>query len=244
MTGHNPPDCRRFPPPGCTSPSTTADHDFRLAKRSTVAGRSTESMRTTSADPARAQSTYSLPMASPLRTLANVVRRAVSHRDLDLYVLAAGALVFTVLGSAGMANASALSSATLGLLTFLALAQIRSRRQVAEIAETRRMTRTEVLRSNFPEDLVVRRQEARSLLLIGRSLGRTIETSRTYLRHSLAAGADVRVLMVDPDDDSAVRVAASSTADFARIERLRSRIRASLEDSPACRRRAAGSRCG
>lgn len=154
----------------------------------------------------------------------------VSHRDLDLYVLAVGALVFTLLGSAGMASAAALSSATLGLLTFLAVAQVRSRRQVAEIAETRRVTRTDVLSTDFPEDLVRRRQEARSLLLVGRSLGRTIETSRAYLRRSLVAGAHIRVLLVDPDDDGAVGVAARSSADSARVEGLRRRIRASLDE--------------
>ncbi|WP_319463579.1 hypothetical protein [Micromonospora sp. RTP1Z1] len=169
-------------------------------------------------------------MKSPLRTVGGFIRGAVSHRDLDLYVLAASALVFTLLGSAGMASAAALSSATLGLLTFLAVAQIRSRSQVADIADARRIRHTDVLRSNFPENLVGRRQDARSLLLIGRSLGRTIETSRAYLRRSLAAGAHIRVLLVDPDDEGAVHVAASSTADFARVERLQARIRASLEE--------------
>jgi hypothetical protein len=169
-------------------------------------------------------------MSRPLRTLGELIRRAVSHRDVDLYVLAVGALVFTVLGSAGLTNAAALSSATLGLLTFLAVAQIRSRRQIAEIAESRTTTHTDVLRTGFPEDLAARRQEARSLLLIGRSLGRTIATTRVHLRRSLAAGAHVRVLLVDPDDDGAVRAAASSTADSARVERLRSRIRASLDE--------------
>lgn len=173
---------------------------------------------------------YPRYMQRPGRSFGRLLHRMVLHRDLDLYVLAAGALVFTVLGSAGLADAAALSSATLGLLTFLAIAQIRSRRQVGEIGGLGRVTRTDVLSTDFPDDLGVRRQHARTLLLIGHSLRRTVETSRGHLRRSLDAGAQIRVLLVDPDDENAVRTLAGADADEQTVTRLRGRINASLEE--------------
>jgi hypothetical protein len=149
-------------------------------------------------------------------------------RDLDLYVLAIAALVFALLGAVEIAHPTVTSSAILGVLTFLAVAQIRSRRQVSEIAEASRMAPTDILRRDFPPDLLDRRHHARTLLLIGISHYRTIPTSHRRLRDSLSAGAQVRVLLLDPDDECALHVAASSSPDFIDAEVLRDRIQTSL----------------
>jgi hypothetical protein len=64
--------------------------------------------------------------------------RIISDEYLDLYILAAAALTFTVLGAVGVADIKVLASVILALLAVLAYSQIRSRRHVADIAKAQR----------------------------------------------------------------------------------------------------------
>ncbi|WP_061297339.1 hypothetical protein [Herbidospora cretacea] len=129
--------------------------------------------------------------------------KLVHDDNLDLYALALVALVFTALGVVGLAETSALISATLALLAFLAFSQIKSRRQVAGVVAERG-----VLREDFPPDLAARRARARDYLFIGRSMARTSNTMRGELREMLERGARIRVMMVDPESEPAIAAAA------------------------------------
>jgi hypothetical protein len=60
-----------------------------------------------------------------------------TDENLDLWLLTVAALVFTILGVIGVANQAVLASAILALLAFMATAQVRSRRHVADIARGR-----------------------------------------------------------------------------------------------------------
>ncbi|MEU8243821.1 hypothetical protein AB0C07_36675 [Actinoplanes missouriensis] len=142
-----------------------------------------------------------------------LLHRAVSSPDLDLYVLAAAALVCTVLGSTGVAEPEVLSSAILGLLTFLAVAQVRSRRQVAKLAEAHQRRPTDLLHSEFSEQLFERRANARRLLLIGLSLASTVEAGGQHLRAVLKAGGKVRILVADPYDEATVETIVRRSGD-------------------------------
>lgn len=126
--------------------------------------------------------------------------------NFDLWLLTAAAGVFTVLGIVDVADAAVLSSAILALLAALAIAQIRSRRLVAEIAD--RAQPAEVLLRDFPVDLARRRAEADDVLLIGIAMARTVQGARDDFHRALVRGARLRVLVVDPTDEVLVAQAA------------------------------------
>src|SRR5689334_15750515 len=108
-------------------------------------------------------------------SVRRLVTRIVLDEYLDLYLLAGAALAFTALGIVGLASIKLLTSATVALLAVVALSQIRSRRQVAEIAKGHRFDRLSVFQPGFPDELEAKRGSAASLLLIGISMSRTIQ---------------------------------------------------------------------
>ncbi|WP_432945274.1 hypothetical protein ACQPXM_05115 [Kribbella sp. CA-253562] len=143
---------------------------------------------------------------SLVRASVRAVHRLLTDDNFDLWLLTAAAGVFTVLGIVDVASMSVLSSAILALLAALAVAQIRSRRLVAEIAD--RTEPADVLLRDFPEDLVRRRAEADDVLLIGIAMARTVQGARDDFHRALTRGARIRVLVVDPTDHHLVEQAA------------------------------------
>ncbi|GAB1821481.1 hypothetical protein [Herbidospora sp. RD11066] len=156
-----------------------------------------------------------------MKRLAKLVR----DDNLDLYLLALVALVFTVLGSVGLAETSVLISVTLAVLALLAFSQIKSRRQVADLVADHRL-----LRDDFPADLAARRARARDYLFIGRSMARTSNTMRFELRRILENGGRVRVLIADPDNDAVITAVALHSAGGADPALLAGRIRGVLAE--------------
>src|SRR2546430_7028341 len=69
-----------------------------------------------------------------LRRRLDWVRNLLRNDNIDLYLMAVAAFVFTLLGATGVTSISVLLSMTLAVLAALSLSQIRSRRHVAEIA--------------------------------------------------------------------------------------------------------------
>ena len=124
--------------------------------------------------------------------------RFVTDENLDLWMLAGAAAVFTVLGIVGVASQQVLASAILALLALLAVAQLRSRRDVAHLARSATVTRTDLLQPEFPADLMRRRDQAQDVLLIGTTLARTMTAYRSVLLQPHAAARRVRVLVADP----------------------------------------------
>ncbi|WP_433063341.1 hypothetical protein [Dactylosporangium sp. CS-033363] len=160
-----------------------------------------------------------------LRRAGIWVRDTVFSENADLYVMAAAALVFTILGATGVTGLNATLSMTLAVLAGLAISMIRTRRHVAQLAAAAAADPLGVLRPDFPQDLPRRRVAARDLLFVGLSMSRTSTTSAAGFRALLARGGRIRVLMVDPTDDAAVAQAAGRRG----VEALRARILASLE---------------
>ncbi|WP_204076610.1 hypothetical protein [Planotetraspora phitsanulokensis] len=156
--------------------------------------------------------------------------KALRDENLDLYILVFTALVFTVLGAVNISSTATLSSVTLGALAFLALSQIRSRRHVAEIAKSREVDPLAILRSEFPADLVQRRASATQYLFIGVSMARTVQTMRNDLRRLLLTGTKVRVLLLDPTDETLLRHAAAQAGRDTDPKRLAARISGSIEE--------------
>jgi hypothetical protein len=150
---------------------------------------------------------------------------------LDLYLLAALALVIAILGVTGVADIKVLASAILGLLAVLAFSQIRSRQNVSQITKAQKSDPLAIFRTDFPGDLDKRRASASSLLLIGLSMSRTVRgISQDGLRVILSSGGSVRVLLLDPDNEELVKAASRHRVYGAAPEGLKKRIQGSLDD--------------
>jgi hypothetical protein len=169
---------------------------------------------------------------SCVSSLKRLIVRVIFDEYLDLYVLAVIAVAVSVLGVLGIANVATLVSVALALLAVLAYSQIRSRRQVAEIANSRQHDPLSIFRSDFPEDLIHRRATASSVLLIGISMTRTVQGgSLADLRRTLLSGGRIRVLTLDPTNEELVRAASSQQRHHGMTPaRLKRRIQGALDE--------------
>ena len=157
--------------------------------------------------------------------------RIVSDEYLDLYILAVAALTFTILGFTGIVDTKVLVSVTLALLAILAYSQIRSRRQVADIAAGQRSDPLSIFQAEFPAGLETRRGSASSLLLIGMTMSRTVQGgSLTVLRQVLRSGGKIRVLLIDPTDDALMRAASEHSQRGYTVDRFKRRVESTLEE--------------
>ncbi len=168
-------------------------------------------------------------MPSQTHRVREAITRLATDDNLDLWLLTAAAAVFTVLGIVGVADESVLASAILAFLALLAVSQIRSRRHLEELARAQRTSPTDLLRSDFPENFTERRNQARDVLLIGVALSRTIQTYLEPLRAALTSGAQVRIMVVDPELHDTLRGLTLQAA-YAGPSRASRRIRNSLDE--------------
>jgi len=163
--------------------------------------------------------------------LGRFAARVVFDDYLDLYLLAATALVISILGLTAVVDVKILVSATLALLAVLAFSQIRSRRNVSEITKAQRPDPLAVFRTEFPEDIESRRSSASSLLLIGLSMSRTVRgVSQASLRTILISGGSIRVLLLDPENHELVRAASRYRVHGITPDALKKRIQGSLDE--------------
>jgi hypothetical protein len=163
--------------------------------------------------------------------LKRVVYRIVTDEYLDLYILAATALAVAVLGVLGIADVKTLASVTLALLAVLAYSQIRSRRNVAEIAKAQKSDPLSIFRTTFPEDLISRRATATNLLLIGLTMTRTVQAgSLIDMRQMLRSGGKIRILLVDPTNDELVAAVAMQGPHDINPSHTRRRIQGTLDE--------------
>jgi hypothetical protein len=155
--------------------------------------------------------------------------RLVTDENLDLYLLAAAALTFTVLGFTGVSDVAVLTSAILALLATLALSQIRSRRHIAAIAAGHRADPLALFRDKLPPELDAQRATASSYLFIGESMARLVHTGRDDIRRLIRDGGHVQVLLLDPGDPGLLR-AADRTRERSGDRLLEARISSTLRE--------------
>jgi hypothetical protein len=170
---------------------------------------------------------------SMLSQVRRWVRGSLANENIDLYVMAVAAFVFTILGATGITSTAVLLSMTLAVLAALSLSQIRSRRHVAQIAAAANSDPLAILLTDFPDELARRRPSASELLYIGVSMRRTAPTSMTAFQRILSTGGRIRVLLVDPTDEAALREAFRRRGGSPDINSLRSTILASLSSLTA-----------
>jgi hypothetical protein len=165
--------------------------------------------------------------------------RVINDDNLDLYLLGAVALVFTVLGATGISDVKTLSSVVLALLALLAVSQIRSRRLIEQIRKAQRGGVDTLFARDFPADLPQRRAHARDILLVGLSMAR-VQGMRSDFTAVLAAGGRIRVLVLDPTDEPLIETADRRIAQNLRLGNAQTRIMATLDDLTTMRERMGG----
>ncbi|CRK58283.1 hypothetical protein [Alloactinosynnema sp. L-07] len=166
--------------------------------------------------------------------------RLINDDNVDLYILATVAILFTILGAAGISDVKTLSSVVLGLLAWLALSQIKSRRQLDQLSGAQRPNPSALLQPEFPPDLIARRAASFDILLIGLTMTRTVQGMRSDFPAILTAGGRIRVLVLDPDDDALMATADRRMAHSLGAGRVRQRILTTLDDMTALRARMEG----
>jgi hypothetical protein len=144
-------------------------------------------------------------------------------------------------GLIGVSGVALLLSGVLGVLSVLALSQVKSRRHVAELAELHRSDAAAILHRDFPPDFRPRRAAANDFLFIGVSMRRGVVEVMRDFRRMLAAGARVRVALIDPLDDATVQRALSRQHIPADAARRRASVMSTLDDLAAMRREHGGS---
>jgi hypothetical protein len=166
--------------------------------------------------------------------IRRAVPRIIQDEASDLYVLAAAAFIFTILGVTGVSSLAQLASMILALLAVLELSQIRSRHQVATIARAQRVDPLAVLRTDFPADLLERVARANDLLMIGTTMSRTVQGAyREDMRRMLVRGGRIRVLLLDPSNEELVQAVSKRHSVRLSPDRLMARIEGTLEELSA-----------
>jgi hypothetical protein len=159
-----------------------------------------------------------------------VLTRVVNDDNLDLYLLGTVALVFTVLGITGISDVKTTSAVVVALLALLAFSQIRSRRLIEQIHSERQGGANALFAREFPTELIRRRAQARDILLVGVSMARAVPGMRFDMTSILTAGGRIRVLVLDPTDESLIQIADRRVAQSLAPGTLRTRIMTTLDD--------------
>ncbi|MEV4470635.1 hypothetical protein [Nonomuraea sp. NPDC049504] len=169
-------------------------------------------------------------MTTPGR-VKRAMAKLIVDDNLDLYILAATALIFTVMGSLNVIDdTKTLASVILALLAFLALSQIRSRRHIAEVALSQRMDLTDFFMTAFPAELHQSRAAVDTWLFIGNTMSRTLPTMRVPLHRSLTRGARVQILLLDPTDAALMQVASQDGSIPEDADHLAETVERSLDE--------------
>lgn len=179
-------------------------------------------------------------MANEPGRVRRALVRVISDDNLDLYLLGTVALAFTVLGITGVSDVKTTSAVVVALLALLAFSQIRSRRLLEQIHAEQRGGASSLFLREFPTDLIRRRAHAHDLLLVGLAMSRTVHGMRNDMAAILTAGGRIRVLVLDPTDESLLGAADGRNIASIGPNRLRSRIEATLDDLTSLRERVGG----
>lgn len=168
---------------------------------------------------------------NPATTGRRAVIGVIADEDLDLYILAAAAFVFTILGVFQIAGVGELASSILALLAVLATSQIRSRRQLSNIERVTQAVPLAILAADLPAGFVERRSEAATLFLAAVSLcGPSGSAALADLRRVLRRGGSAQVLLLDPGDTGALAAVSQGDARAVGPARLGRGIQATLDE--------------
>ncbi|MFD7919401.1 hypothetical protein ACFV3R_09270 [Streptomyces sp. NPDC059740] len=168
-----------------------------------------------------------------MRLLRQLRTDLLAGENLEIYTTALLSLVLAVLGVLGMVGGEVLAAATLATLALLAGGMLGSRRQVAKLtAEVRARGKGELSVADFLDkgkaDLPRQVHAAQDIRIVGVTLSRTLRDLVDELQRRAAAGAVVKVALLDPAGPTAEEAARRSTIPD-RAGMYRNRLRSSID---------------
>lgn len=137
-----------------------------------------------------------------MRQLASwAVRDIKSGDNTDLWILVAVSLTCSTVAAFGVIGIDQLGAAVLAVLAVMALSQVRTRHGVQAAVNHARQSLLGVLHDDFPDEYYRQRSQLRkSYFFAGRTMSRTLTTSRSSLEDLLRRGGTVRILLPDPNN--------------------------------------------
>jgi hypothetical protein len=142
-----------------------------------------------------------------------------SGENLEIYATGVLSLALAVLGVLGVVDGVVLAAAILATLALLAGGMLESRRQVGELSELVRArdsgqaSALDYLTGDKP-GLVEELRGARDIRIIGVTLSRTLRNLVDELRRCAAAGAVIKVALIDPRTTAPAEAARRSTVPY------------------------------
>jgi len=121
-----------------------------------------------------------------------------NRRNLDVYVTIVAASVIAGLSFFDVLPPDKIGPTVLAVLAVMAFNLLATRVGV----ESARAERPERFNSNFPADMITKREDCDDVYLIGVSLSRTIEGSYGAFERNLKRGARLRILLTNPAADA------------------------------------------
>jgi len=155
---------------------------------------------------------------------------------IDLWLLVAASLIFTVLGAAGIASIQVLSSVVLALLALLAISQIRGRQEVRGLVASWQRSRTSIFEADFPDAYyAARSRAAQSYSFAGMTMQRTFPTMRPDLIRILDNSGTVRILLPDPSNHALMEMVAASRRYGETASDMSNQVRQSIDTAKRLR---------
>lgn len=169
------------------------------------------------------------------RILASVRDDLLKGQNLDAYILIVFGLLFSFLDIIGIVSLDMLGPIILIALTILVMGDLVSRKQGREFQQTLLAAVTDssgpLKRFTRADDRMTERiAVAKSLSLLGLSVSRSVASYRSPISHMLAGGGCLRVLITNPDDEAALKVAAVVLDDPGNPSIHRTRIMGTIEE--------------
>lgn len=174
-------------------------------------------------------------MTSIRKVIVSVRDDLLQGHNLDAYLLIVFGLVFSLLDILGVVSLELLGPIILIALTLLVVGDLASRKQNRDFQQT---LLAAVTSSSGPLQRFSRADDrmnewiaaAKSLSLLGLSVSRSVAYYRSPIARMLADGGSLRVLITNPEDEAALKVAAISSEDPGNVSIHLSRITGTIEE--------------
>lgn len=168
-----------------------------------------------------------------MRLLRRVRQDLSQGENLEIYSTALLSITLAILGAFDIAGGKVLAAATLATLALLAVGLLGSRRQVAELSAQVRSRMAgeasagDILTRDKP-DLVEQIRDAQDIRVVGVTLSRTLRNLVDELQRRAAAGATIKVALIDARTSAPAEAARRSTI-YDRPDVFENRLRPSVD---------------
>ncbi len=177
---------------------------------------------------------------------ASVRDDLANGENLDAYVLFVLGISFALLGIFGFVDFNVLGAVILMALSLLVIGDVLNRHSNRELRNI--LTANQQGNASCPlktfsvidEQFVQSLGTAQTILLLGNSLYRSVSVQRNHIARALVNGGKVRLIVVNPYNESALKMAALASEDDISADTYKQRILSTVEETRNFKRRNPG----